>query len=240
MRIGIVFIIGLMAMPVFAQTIPRHSLGLGLSRFGVAVGYRNDRNALTFKTASLKPTGFYLEAGNIQHPREVAVVNTVFQNASTYKIDKVNYVWTIRPGLLHTFTLSERADRRAVGLNFTSGPGISFAYVWPVYVTILQTDPFGNEYFDNVRYNPDVHNTTEIAGRSGFSEGFSEGIMLPGLTWQGGLDFQWANYRGDVNTLSLGGRVEAFPKKVPILHNNELNRSLFSSFYINFAFGLGD
>ena len=85
-----------------------------------------------------------------------------------------------------------------------------------------------------------MHNTSEIAGRAGFSEGFSEGNILPGLTWQGGLDFQWANYRGDVNTLTLGARVEAFPKKVPILHNNELNRSLFSSFYINFAFGLGD
>jgi hypothetical protein len=240
MKIGFLSIFGLLAVSLSAQSDVRHSLGLGISRYGVGASFRNDKSIQTFKTASPRPTGFYVDAGNIQHPREVAVVNTVFQNASTYKIDKVNYVWTFRPGLLYTYSLSERTDRRAIGLNFTSGPGVSFAYVWPVYVTILQIDPFGNDYFTNVRYNPDIHKTTEIAGRSGFSEGFSEGQITPGLTWQGGLDFQWSNYRGDVNTLTLGARVEAFPKKLPILHNDRLNKSIFSSFYINFAFGLGN
>lgn len=239
MRIWFFSILSLMAISLSAQPDVSHSLGLGLSRFGVSASFRNDKSPIALNTVSIKPSGFYLDAGNIQHPREVAVVNTVFQNAGTYKVDKVNYVWTFRPGLLYTYLLSERTDRRAIGLNLTSGPGITLAYVWPVYVTILQVDPFGNEYFTNVRYNPDIHKTTEIAGRAGFSEGFSEGKIIPGLTWQGGLDFQWANYRGDVNTLTLGGRVEAFPKKLPILHNGVLNKSVLSSFYINFAFGLG-
>ncbi len=239
MRIGTA-VVFLLVMPLLqAQTDSRYSLGMGISRYGVAVSFRNDKAPQTFESATLRPGGFYLEAGNIQHPREVAVVNTFFQNSGSYKVDKTHYAWTLRPGLLYTYTLSERVDRRAVGLNVTSGPGIALAYTWPVYVTILQVDPFGNEYFANVRYNPDVHKTTEIAGRAGFSEGFPEGRFTPGLSWQGGLDFQWANYRNDVNTLTLGARVEAFSRKLTILHNNELNRSLFSSFYISFAFGLG-
>lgn len=240
MRAGVFLFLFLLVSPSFAQTDSRHSLGIGLSRFGISAAFRSDKPPKPLNAVSLKYTGFYLEAGNIQHPREIAVVNSLFQNASSYKVDKTHYVWSFRPGLIYAHTLSERTDRRSVGLNLISGPGISIGYAWPVYVTILQTDPFGNEYFTNVRYNPDIHKTTEIAGRAGFSEGFSEGKLIPGITWQGGLDFQWANYRNDVNTLTLGARVEAFPRKLPILHNNALNRSIFSSFYINFAFGLGN
>jgi len=240
MRTWFVSILGMVLFRCSPQSDVRQSLGLGLSKYGVSVSFRNDKTMESLKSATLKPTGYYVVSGNIQHPREVAVVNTVFQNASAYKVDKINYVWTFRPGLLYSYSLSERTDRRAVGLNFSSGPGVSLAYVWPVYVTVLQVDPFGNEYFTNVRYNPDIHKTTEIAGRAGFSEGFSEGRITPGLTWQGGLDFQWGNYRGDVNTLMLGASVEAFPRKLPILNSNQLNKSVFSSFYISFAFGLGD
>ena len=235
-----VFIIWLiLCSRVTAQPSPHNSLGVGISRYGVSASFRHDNFYHALSSRSLKHTGFFVEAGNIQHPREVAVVNTVFQNSSTYKVDKTNFAWTVRPGLLYSVMLSERADRRAIGVNFTSGHGISLAYTWPVYVTILQVDPAGNEYFADVRYNPDVHKTSEIAGRSGFSRGFAQGAVTPGLTWQGGLDFQWGNYRNDVNTLTLGARVEAFPKKLPILHNNALNKSIFSAFYINFAFGLG-
>jgi hypothetical protein len=224
---------------IIAQPSPRNSLGVGISRYGVSASFRHDNFFHTLASRSINHTGFYLDVGNIQHPREVAVVNTVFQNSSTYKVDKTNFAWTVRPGLLYSLMLSERADRRAIGVNLTSGPGITLAYTWPVYVTILQVDPAGNEYFTDVRYNPDIHKTSEIAGRAGFSRGFSQGAVTPGLTWQGGLDFQWGNYRNDVNTLTLGARIEAFPKKLPILHNNALNKSIFSAFYINFAFGLG-
>jgi hypothetical protein len=222
-----------------AQPSPHNSLGIGISRYGVSASFRHDNFFHNIGSRAINHTGFYLEAGNIQHPREVAVVNTVFQNSSTYKVDKTNFAWTLRPGLLYSVMLSERADRRAIGVNITSGPGISIAYTWPVYVTILQVDALGNEYFADVRYNPDIHKTSEIAGRAGFSRGFSQGAFTPGIAWQGGLDFQWGNYRNDVNTLTLGARVEAFPKKLPILHNNALNKSIFSAFYINFAFGLG-
>lgn len=239
MRLVILFLLLCSCACSWAQSDTRSSLGAGISRFGISASFRKDHFFHDYSHLSLKPSGFYVDAGNIQHPREVAVVNTVFQNASTYKVDKTHFAWTFRPGLIYSVVMSERADRRAVGVNVTSGPGISLAYTWPVYVTILQVDPMGNEYFTDVRYNPDIHQSTEIAGRAGFSEGFSQGKFTPGLTWQGGIDFQWANYRNDVNTLTLGARVEAFPRKLPILHNSALNKSIFSAFYINFAFGLG-
>jgi hypothetical protein len=43
-----------------------------------------------------------------------------------------------------------------------------------------------------------------------------------------------------MNIFGMGARVEAFAAKLPIMFNSQMNRSVVSSFYINFAFGLGN
>lgn len=222
-----------------SQSLSNNALGIGLNRYGIGFSYHRTAFQSSPSINLRKPLGWSLDLGNIQHPKEIAVVNTVFQNAGSYKLDKINYVWVLRPGAMYRLSLSERKDRRAIGVDLLMSPGIAAAYCWPVFVTTLQVDASGNEYFANVKYNPEVHKPTEIAGRSGFSEGFSQGSVIPALSLQGGFSFHWGNYRSDVNTLTLGARMDTYSKKLPILYHNAFNKSIFSSFYLNFAFGLG-
>lgn len=181
-----------------------------------------------------------IELGNVQHPREVALLNNFIGSSGIYKLEKVNYQWVIRPALNFRSIVSARPDRRSVGVNVVSAVGLPVAYNWPVYVTILEVDAFGNENFSTVPYNPEIHPQGIITGRASFTNGMSAGGFIPGLSLQGGLEFTWGNYRTDMNILGIGARVEAFASKLPIMFNTQLNRSVLSSFYINFAFGLGN
>lgn len=224
---------------LFAQSDRMGALGLGLNRYGVSFHFKHyapqkaDESRPVFKD-------WAVEIGNVQHPREVALLNNVFQSSGVYKLDKINYLWALRPTWQGRKPLSLRQERKAIGMNAIWGAGLTMAYHWPVYVLVLQVDASGNESFETVRYNPDEHPQSSIGGRASFTRGISEGNVIPGLLFQGGFEFLWGNYRTDANIVTIGARVEAFPRKLPILHTDNLNRSVFSTFYVNFAFGLGE
>jgi hypothetical protein len=221
-----------------AQTGSTSALGLGINRYGVAFHFKHYAPLPDSKRLSLGDWSF--EIGNVQHPREVALLNNLINSSGVYKLEKVNYQWVFRPAWHLRSVVSTRPDRRSVGVNLVSAVGLPLAYHWPVYVTVLEVDQFGNENFSTVPYNPEIHPQRVITGRAGFTNGLSTGGITPGISLQTGLEFSWGNYRTDMNILGIGARVEAFAAKLPIMFNTKLNRSVLSSFYINFAFGLGN
>jgi hypothetical protein len=55
-----------------------------------------------------------------------------------------------------------------------------------------------------------------------------------------GLEFSWGNFRNDVKSVTMGVRLEGYARKLPIMYaatDSSLNRSLYSMFYLTFAFG---
>lgn len=237
MRIGLFVFVLFTAGHIAAQSENLNALGLGVNRYGFSFHFKHYAKSDPADKPQWKDWG--LELGNIQHPREVALLNTMFQNSGVYKLDKVNFLWTLRPGWQMRKPLALRQDRKAVGINAIGGAGLPLAYHWPVYVMVLQVDAGGNETFETVRYNPDLHPQSVIGGRASFATGISRGGIIPGLSLQGGLEFLWGNYRTDANIITIGTRLDAYSKKLPILHTSALNKSVFSTFYINFAIGLG-
>lgn len=226
------------ALKLQAQTGSTAALGIGLNRFGVAFHFKHYTPLPETGRISKKDWG--LELGNVQHPREVALLNNFIGSTGVYKLEKVNYLWMLRPSWNFRSIVSTRPDRRSVGVNLVSAVGLPLAYHWPVYVTVLEVDQFGNENFITQPYNPEIHPQNIITGRASFTNGLSTGGVVPGLSLQAGLEFSWGNYRTDMNILGIGARVEAFAAKLPIMFNTQMNRSVLSSFYINFAFGLGN
>ncbi len=223
-----------------AQKTSFSALGAGINRFGFSFHFRH-YGEINPNNNNFKPIlDWGIELGNVQHPREVALLNTTFQNSGVYKLDKVNYNWNIRPSVFFRKPIYNRNDRKTVGMSGVLGAGIPLALIWPVYVNVLQVDGSGNQTFARERYNPDVHPQSQINGRASFANGMGEMSFIPGLSAQAGLEFSWGSFRSEANILGFGLRVEAFPKKIPILHTAALNKAVFASFYLNFAFGLGN
>jgi hypothetical protein len=236
--IAALLLLTLFAAELEAQTGSTAALGMGLNRFGIAFHFKH--YAPLPESKRISKGDWSLELGNVQHPREVALLNNFIGSSGVYKLEKVNYLWVLRPAWQFRSIVSARPDRRSVGVNVVSAVGLPMAYHWPVYVTILEVDPSGNENFVTLPYNPEIHPQGIITGRAAFTNGLSAGGVVPGVSLQAGLEFTWGNYRTDMNIFGMGARVEAFAAKLPIMFNSQMNRSVVSSFYINFAFGLGN
>lgn len=226
---------------LFAQVLRAQglvSLGLGINRYGLAGSvkiHRADADNKKWRYGDL-----LFELGNIQHPREVALINNTLQSAGIYKFGKVNYAWTLRSYYMARYQLSGRQDKKSVALNAVGGIGIPLAYSWPVYILLYQPQSGPGENFTEVRYDPQQHPQALIGGRAPFTRGFGEGRIHPGLGLNTGLEFSWGNYRSDVKVVTLGVRLEAYNTRIPIMYLSGMNQRLFSMFYLTFAFGFGN
>ncbi|MBL7811483.1 MAG: hypothetical protein JNL57_04595 [Bacteroidetes bacterium] len=237
MRLFLLFSLLTVTRFLGAQSEKMTSLGVGLNRngFGAVVKIYKPDHAPSNRTMG----DFRFELGNITHSRELPLLNTTLQSSSIYKFGKINYVWAFRPAWETRWQLAPRPDKKAVGIQASAGVGLPMAWAWPVYIRLFTPDPGGNEVFSIVRYNPDVHPQSQIAGRAPFHRGFSQGQLIPGLSLHTAVEFMWGNYRTDVNIVTIGARIEAWSKKLPILYTQNQNKSVLPTFYIGYAFGLG-
>lgn len=222
----------------FSQSESIVSVGAGINGYGIS-------GAIKYHKATEKVLGFgdwMLEVGNIQNKREIALINNALQSSGVYKFNKINYAWALRPYYMGKYPLSFRQDRKSVSLNAIGGVGLPLAYTWPVYILLFQPDNTSAEVYKTVQYDPAQHDQAFIGGRAPFTRGFGNGKITPGLGLNAGLEFAWGNYKNDVKIVTLGTRIEAYSKKLPIMYEGDvkgLNRSLYSMFYLTFAFGFG-
>jgi len=192
------------------------------------------------KTNEIDNVGFAygVKLGPINHPKEIPVINTGLPGSSSFKLDKINYVWAFRPFIQKSIYLSKRKSRFQVAYSFDYGGSLNAAYSWPVYIWLYQ----GRAPFDgyaNVRYNPSIHEPNLIGGASSFSRGFKEGGIIWGLGCFAAATVEWGSYRSLKNSLSLGISNDIFLQKLPLLHNESLNRFNFPALFVNFAVGFG-
>lgn len=215
------------------------AVGPGINGYGVAAAVKYYRPGLqTFHSGDL-----LFELGNIQNKREIALINNALQSSGVYKFAKINYAWSFRPYYMTRYALATRQDRKSVSLNAIGGVGLPIAYTWPVYILLFEPDQTNTEVYQTVRYDPAQHDQAFIGGRAPFSRGLREGKFTPGVGLNTGLEFAWGNFRNDVKIVTLGMRLEAYAKKLPIMYEGEtqgLNKSLYSFFYLTFAFGFGN
>lgn len=209
------------------QTLSFHATGYG--------------KGMGFGINSTRPAGenssrlYTIELGNLRHPREIDIINSLIPNSSAYVFGKVNRAYMLRMLAGKQLSLSERRDRKSVGLKCNLQAGLSLAYLAPVYVDLLYIDNAA-AYYRPTRYNPLIHQQARIGGRSGFTYGLGEGTPRPGLHLRAGLEARWGNYQNDFKSLGCGVMFDVFPKDLPIFYAGD-NQALFSSFYLTFALG---
>jgi len=175
------------------------------------------------------------ELGNLRHPMELDIINSLIPNSSAYAFGKINRVYLMRMMGGRQWMLSERRDRKSVGLACNLQGGLSLAYLAPVYVDLLYVDNAA-AYYRPTRYNPTLHPQVRIGGRSGFTYGLGEGTPRPGIHLRAGLEAQWGNYHNDYKGLGCGIMFDLFPSALPIFYKGR-NPAVFSSFYRTLALG---
>lgn len=179
-----------------------------------------------------------LRIGNIQHPKEVYVVNQSLPASEPFVIDKVNRVWVLRPYYGRGIVLSERKSRFDIGITLDGSLHLPLAYAWPIYVWMYRSNlPF--DAVEEVRYDPQKQDAQFIGGESSFVKGFREGRLIPGLGVSAALSLEWGSYRNLSNTLSIGVMSDFFMQQLPLLHSINSNPQVLPALFINLAIGFG-
>lgn len=216
-----------------AQT--SHSLNLGMNATGKGVGFFfTSGKPLKNKLDLLRS----IELGNLRHPKEIDVINTLIPNSSAYVFGKINRAYVLKGLGGIRLNIAERKDRKSIGLQAIALGGISLAYMVPVYVDLLYIDNT-SAYYRPTRYDPLIHPQSLIGGRSSFNYGLSEGSLIPGIHLRAGLEARWGNFRNDFKQIGCGVMLDAFGKSLPIMFRQDSKR-VYSSFYLSFALGFSE
>lgn len=173
---------------------------------------------------------------SLKHPKEqkVTVSHPDFSQKAPFVFGKLNSFHNLRVGYGIKKNIGQRVSRNTINVSLLAIVGIDIGFLKPVYLEIYKPDSI-QSYFELEKYDPSIHNENNIAGGAGYAYGIDEMEIRPGMYGKVGIEFGWGNYKTSYMVVEVGATLDAFLQEVPIMHIAE-NKSVFSGFYVSFAF----
>ncbi len=207
---------------------------------------------------------YHFEIGELKHNKEFRTRDFISASASrassSYIYGKQNNFYVLRAGLGTKRYLTEKAARKglAVGINYMYGP--SLGIIKPYYIDINASDANTNSNLQvrSIRYSEEEamnfldissnsNNANNIIGHSGFTKGFSEVTLTPGLHGKFGLHLDWGAFDEFVKAVEIGLMADVYFQTIPIMVDdypaqdiiptNVRNRPFFVNLYLSLQLG---
>jgi len=198
-----------------------HTQGIGLSLY-----------FSKFKTVDIK-TLYSFDFVNMKHPKEVKTFGVIDENAKGYVYGKLNSLYVLRAGYGKKKILHEKLREQAVEIGYLWIVGPSIGLAKPVYLEVFNSV---GEIPQIERYDPEKHSQDDIYGRGPSSRGVSEMKIHPGAFLKLGVVFEYSAYRSSIRAIEVGGILDAYPTRIPIMTNTK-NNFLYPTLYINLLIG---
>jgi hypothetical protein len=134
--------------------------------------------------------------------------------------------------------LAEKQSKNSVGVNGFACIGPTIGFLKPVYVNIEMPDPNNPNVYISVpvRYTPESIPPGKVIGNASFFKGIGETKIMGGVSFKAGVEFNWGYYSSEFKSVEAGVLIDYFPGRPAILYNIK-NKTVYSSFYLSFAFG---
>jgi hypothetical protein len=208
------------------------SFGLLLSSDGMGISYREAK-----RVDFLNKRFFEIEAGNLKHPREYKISNPLYQTPGTFVFGKLNTVFYIRGSYGHQRELFKKADLGGVAIRYFYEGGPVFALYKPIYYKILYPVSQYNFEIKEEKIDVNTHQPYDIYSKSSFTKGLGETKILPGLYAKAGFNFEYSREDKVIHAIEVGGQINGFPKKIPIMATTD-NKAVFFSIFVSYRFGV--
>lgn len=184
----------------------------------------------------------YFELAFLQHPKETKRVNefTVgFTPPKPFVYGKQNTFFNLKAAIGEKRMIGQKAEKSGFQISANYAGGFSAGFVKPYYLAVFSADESTGPTV-NVSYTPETANIfmdyTSIYGASGFSVGFNEIKVVPGIFGKVGMNFDWATYDDFVKAAEAGIGAELYMKDIPIMIL-ENNKPYFVYLYLSLQFG---
>lgn len=204
----------------------------------VELGYRKDRKNVTYTQFE------FAEKKNPKESKQPGKITNIDQfgfvySEKPYILGKQNNFYQAKFGIGQQRLIGGKGNKNGVLVNAIYYGGVSVGLLKPYYLNIV--DPNTGQavqvkYGENAAYDAQFLNPSGIIGGAGFSKGWGELSIAPGLHAKTGLRFDWARFNEVVSALEVGVNAEYYFKDVPIMIDQPAKKFFFNS-YISLQFG---
>jgi len=209
--------------------------------------------ALSYKKGKLKSyyrtTYQNFEIGYIKDPRErrnnrnLSVAGERISSPFVY--GKRNQFFTLRYSYGEKRYLSEKTRRRGVAVGWIYEGGVTVGLLKPYSLEVIRTenDDPSQRFLETITYSEETHddflNDRFIYGGAGFFSGW--GSITPTVGLHGKIGMHWALGAFDkkAKAAETGIMFDLFPRKIPLLVEQDGIRNSFYYFKIYLAFQFG-
>lgn len=182
-------------------------------------------------------TTFEADLVGLKHPKEIETFSSIFDNSNGYVFGKQNSILLLRAGIGTYRTFISKQSVRGIAISYILNGGLSFAYAKPVYLEVIKIDTLDAQITSEVeKYDPEIHSQGDIIGKASWFRGFFGGKFYPGAYVKAGLNFESSHQADKINSIEVGGVLDLYPQKIPILANN-YNKYYFFNLYVSITFG---
>ncbi|MFL9484929.1 hypothetical protein ACI6Q2_19245 [Chitinophagaceae bacterium LWZ2-11] len=212
------------------------AFGLKFNTDGFSLFYEHGKYK-TITTTNL----WWIEAGERKDHKQEHQSNLIqagagiYVTGNSYVFGKKDNFYFMRLGFGQQKLIGGKGNKNGVAVSAIYGGGLTAAFMKPYYV---QIDKGGNVTQD-IKYDGTNANDflgPNIIGGSGFTKGWGEVSVVPGVTARTALRFDYGRYNEVLSALEVGLNAEYYTQKCQIMVNGA-NKNFFLNAYIAIVFG---
>lgn len=200
------------------------TVGIYLNSNGWSAGYRYG-SRVNFFEKKIYDVDFSI----IKHPKEIKSTST-FLTSESFIFGKLNNLFDLRLGYGKQNELFVKKDPGSIAIRYFYSFGPSIAIQIPIYYETLY--PVNDSLFAvrEEKFNPDIHTSGDISGKSSFFTGFNELSVIPGAFIKTGFNFEFSQSDLIIHTLEAGVMFQAYLNSLEIMAVDDNQQFLFSLF----------
>ncbi len=207
------------------------SFGLFIhSAGGIGIAYRRGYHVVATRNRM-----FEIEVQNFKHPKEVKSVSVIKSNGKGYVYGKLNSFLLFRPGVGYQNILYQKSDKKSVEIRCSYYLGAIINFAKPIYLEIKDASSTDNTSSIE-RYNPDIHNQSNIYGKAPYLYGIEKTTIYPGGYAKFALSFEYANRYNGIKAIETGVIGDIYPQVIPMMAYNK-NQQVFVELYLKMIWG---
>jgi hypothetical protein len=180
---------------------------------------------------------YRLDITEIKHPKEEKTPNggaLVFGNPYVY--GKINNFYQATLGFGQQWVLGQKGNKNGVAVTAVYSGGVAIGLLRPYYLEVQDPNTGESTVIKYSQKDSALFLGPTIIGGAGFSKGWSELKIKPGVFAKSGLRFDYGRFNEVVSGIEIGVSAEFYGSKIPILVGQK-EKQLFFQGYIAVLFG---
>jgi len=168
---------------------------------------------------------FQLELSEHKHPKEEKQSN-LFNYSTPFIFGKQNFFYPVKLGVQQQVLYGNKSNKNGVSITYNYGGGVSLGMIRPYYVQLGAT----GEYVKFESDSSDFLDPSAISAGPGFSKGWSDLQLAPGVYAKTALRFDYGSYNETISGLEVGITGEYYTKDISLIVNSKPKKFFFTGY----------